>query len=66
MVYDLSTQGRGTFAHDYSDHVSILKFIERNWKFKRPHITYDWTSLVTLYPESPRLLQLSHLFLNND
>ena len=21
----------GTIAHDYSDHVSILKFIERNW-----------------------------------
>jgi phospholipase C len=22
----------GHIAHDYSDHVSILKFIERNWK----------------------------------
>ena len=24
----------GHIAHDYSDHVSILKFIERNWKLK--------------------------------
>jgi phospholipase C len=24
----------GYIAHDYSDHVSILKFIERNWKLK--------------------------------
>ena len=22
----------GHISHDYSDHVSILKFIERNWK----------------------------------
>jgi hypothetical protein len=33
------------------------------WRKRRAH---DWTSLVTLHPESPRLLQLSHLFLNND
>ena len=23
---------RGHISHDYSDHVSILKFIERNWR----------------------------------
>jgi phospholipase C len=22
---------KGTITHDYSDHVSVLKFIERNW-----------------------------------
>ena len=32
VVSKFSTGGRIT--HDYSDHVSVLKFIERNWKLK--------------------------------
>jgi phospholipase C len=52
VVSQFSTDGR--IAHNYSEHVSVLKFIERNWK-PGPVLTVAATTIRTRSPRRQSL-----------